>query len=108
MLDDAEFDFQHGQDIALITKMFTPAMSPYPNLPLSEYRGSFPKGKSDRRVRMTTNPHLQLKLSGATPLLPLYAFIARRGTTLSVPLPYILELPISNLSRDTDYALAFR
>jgi len=61
-------------------------------------------------MRLTTYPHILMKLSGATTLIPLYAFMARRGTTLSLPLHllYILELPISNLDSDTNYALMFR
>jgi hypothetical protein len=102
------FDFQHGQEIALFNETPTAMLSETPSLPLNEYRGSFPKGKSSQSVRLATYPHLLVKLSGTTPLLPLYAFMARRGTTLSLALPHILELHISNLGSDTGYAMVFR
>jgi len=53
------------------------------SLLFNEYRGYFPGGQSGRRVTLTIHLQLfpRLRMSGAVPLLPLYALIMWEETT---------------------------
>ena len=82
-LDGPRFESQQGQQSFLFSKKKRPdRLWGPPYVP-------WVQGKNGRGVKLTTQPHLLLRLrvSGEIPLLPLCAFIASTGKTLPLLLP---------------------
>lgn len=97
MFCDRGFESQHGQEIYLFSKHPDWCQGP-PSLLFSGYRGVFPGvGGQGMRLRLTTYLLVVLKLmSGDTPPLPLYIFMACVGTTLLIH-TYFMHLIIHDL-----------
>jgi hypothetical protein len=74
--DDTGFESHLGKDIFLFPKTFRHSPGPTPATSTMDTR-VISHGKSGRSVKLTNHlhPRPRLKMSGAIPLLPLYAFL---------------------------------
>ena len=83
-LDDPGFEPRHRQEIYLLSKTSRPAVGPT-HAAIQWVPRFFPRGNSGRGVKLTTQPHLVLKfrMSGAMPVIPLYAIMAWTGCSLN-------------------------